>query len=75
MALTHALFAPPPPPGQDLFFFHTLSPGSGFFTVHGTRIYNKLVDFIRLQYWKRGYTEVRGAHNRHGQSLRLLACG
>jgi threonyl-tRNA synthetase len=27
--------------------------------VHGTRIYNKLVEFIRDQYWQRGYTEVR----------------
>eukprot|EP00735_Rhodelphis_limneticus_P005303 TRINITY_DN1708_c0_g1::TRINITY_DN1708_c0_g1_i1::g.25039::m.25039 TRINITY_DN1708_c0_g1::TRINITY_DN1708_c0_g1_i1::g.25039 ORF type:complete len:772 (+),score=309.82,sp/Q54J66/SYTC1_DICDI/59.25/0.0,tRNA-synt_2b/PF00587.20/5.1e-43,HGTP_anticodon/PF03129.15/6.3e+03,HGTP_anticodon/PF03129.15/4.4e-22,tRNA_SAD/PF07973.9/4.7e-12,TGS/PF02824.16/4.3e-07 TRINITY_DN1708_c0_g1_i1:216-2318(+) len=43
---------------QDLFFFHELSPGSCFWLPHGTRIYNKLVDFIRNQYWKRGYTEV-----------------
>lgn len=28
---------------QELFFFHTLSPGSGFFPTHGARIYNKLV--------------------------------
>lgn len=28
---------------QELFFFHTLSPGSGFFLTHGARIYNKLV--------------------------------
>jgi len=43
---------------QELFFFHTLSPGSGFFLTHGARIYQKLVDFIRRQYWLRGYTEV-----------------
>jgi threonyl-tRNA synthetase len=28
---------------QELFFFHGLSPGSGFFLTHGARIYNKLV--------------------------------
>lgn len=43
---------------QELFFFHTLSPGSGFFLTHGARIYHKLVEFIRRQYWVRGYTEV-----------------
>eukprot|EP00245_Coleochaete_scutata_P007506 TRINITY_DN22935_c0_g1_i1.p1 TRINITY_DN22935_c0_g1~~TRINITY_DN22935_c0_g1_i1.p1 ORF type:complete len:724 (+),score=193.99 TRINITY_DN22935_c0_g1_i1:53-2224(+) len=43
---------------QDLFFFHPLSPGSCFFLPYGTRIYNKLVEFIRAQYWKRGYQEV-----------------
>jgi threonyl-tRNA synthetase len=26
---------------------------------HGTRIYNTLVKFIRDEYWKRGYDEVR----------------
>ncbi|KAL8102432.1 hypothetical protein AgCh_027061 [Apium graveolens] len=43
---------------QELFFFHPLSPGSGVFLPHGARIYNKLVEFIRSQYWKRGYEEV-----------------
>lgn len=43
---------------QELFFFHTLSPGSGFFLTHGARIYNKLTDFIKKQYWERGYVEV-----------------
>jgi threonyl-tRNA synthetase len=43
---------------QELFFFHTLSPGSCFWLPHGARVYNKLVDFIRGQYWKRGYEEV-----------------
>mmetsp|Transcript_6212 Transcript_6212/g.8231 ORF Transcript_6212/g.8231 Transcript_6212/m.8231 type:complete len:777 (+) Transcript_6212:58-2388(+) len=43
---------------QDLFFFHQLSPGSAFFLPHGARIYNKLVEFIKKQYWKRGYDEV-----------------
>ncbi|KAM7464605.1 hypothetical protein LguiA_032726 [Lonicera macranthoides] len=43
---------------QELFFFHPLSPGSCFFLPHGTRICNKLLAFIRDQYWKRGYEEV-----------------
>jgi threonyl-tRNA synthetase len=46
---------------QELFFFHELSPGSCFFMPHGTRIYNRLQDFIRAEYRKRGYTEVRAA--------------
>eukprot|EP00246_Nothoceros_aenigmaticus_P001908 TRINITY_DN12591_c0_g1_i1.p1 TRINITY_DN12591_c0_g1~~TRINITY_DN12591_c0_g1_i1.p1 ORF type:complete len:679 (-),score=146.34 TRINITY_DN12591_c0_g1_i1:142-1911(-) len=44
---------------QQLFFFHELSPGSCFFLPYGTRIYNKLVDFIRGQYRERGYSEVK----------------
>lgn len=43
---------------QELFFFHPLSPGSSFWLPHGARIYSKLVDFIKQQYWRRGYTEV-----------------
>jgi len=43
---------------QELFFFHPLSPGSAFFLPHGTRIYNKLVQYMREQYWARGYDEV-----------------
>ena len=43
---------------QQLFMFHDLSPGSCFFLSHGTRIYNKLIDFIKAEYWKRGYDEV-----------------
>ncbi|KAK1303851.1 hypothetical protein QJS10_CPB11g00158 [Acorus calamus] len=43
---------------QDLFFFNPLSPGSCFFLPHGTRIFNKLMDFIRSEYRKRGYQEV-----------------
>lgn len=44
---------------QDLFFFHELSPGSCFFQPKGAHIYNKLVEFIREEYWKRGFQEVR----------------
>ncbi|KJE91684.1 threonyl-tRNA synthetase [Capsaspora owczarzaki ATCC 30864] len=43
---------------QSLFFFHELSPGSCFFLPHGTRIYNTLMEFIRSEYWARGFTEV-----------------
>ena len=43
---------------QELFFFHELSPGSCFFMPHGARIYNKLVDYIKSEYWTRGYQEV-----------------
>ena len=43
---------------QQLFFFHELSPGSCFFLPHGTRIYNKLISFIRSEYWNRGFNEV-----------------
>lgn len=46
------------PPRQELFFFHRLSPGSAFFLPAGARIYNRLVNFIRAEYNKRGYTEV-----------------
>ncbi|XP_072243618.1 threonine--tRNA ligase 1, cytoplasmic [Leuresthes tenuis] len=43
---------------QDLFFFHELSPGSCFFLPKGASIYNKLTDFIRSEYRKRGFQEV-----------------
>lgn len=43
---------------QDLFFFHELSPGSCFFAPKGAFIYNTLVEFLRLEYRKRGFQEV-----------------
>uniref|UniRef100_A0A0K2TU10 threonine--tRNA ligase n=1 Tax=Lepeophtheirus salmonis TaxID=72036 RepID=A0A0K2TU10_LEPSM len=43
---------------QDLFFFHELSPGSCFFQPKGAHIYNKLIDFIKEEYWERGFKEV-----------------
>ena len=43
---------------QELFFFHELSPGSCFFYPRGAHIYNKLVEFIRTEYWRRGFSEV-----------------
>jgi len=43
---------------QELFMFHEWAPGSCFFLPHGARIYNKLQDFIRAEYRRRGFTEV-----------------
>ncbi|EZG55086.1 threonyl-tRNA synthetase [Gregarina niphandrodes] len=47
--------------GQKLgfFFFEPIyAPGCAFWTPMGTRIYNKLIDFIRLEYRYRGFDEV-----------------
>lgn len=43
---------------QELFFFSDMSPGSAMWLPHGARIYNTLLEYIRAQYWKRGYEEV-----------------
>ncbi|KAH8645627.1 hypothetical protein BX600DRAFT_391088 [Xylariales sp. PMI_506] len=43
---------------QELFFFSDMSPGSAMWLPHGARIYNTLLEYIREQYWKRGYEEV-----------------
>lgn len=43
---------------QDLYFFHNLSPGCAFFLPRGAKLYNTLMEFIRSEYRKRGYTEV-----------------
>lgn len=43
---------------QKLFFFHDISPGSCYFLPHGTRIYNRLLNFIQSEYWKRGFEQV-----------------
>ncbi|XP_075215792.1 threonine--tRNA ligase isoform X2 [Lycorma delicatula] len=43
---------------QELFFFHELSPGSSFFQPRGAHIYNKLIEFIKNEYRKRGFQEV-----------------
>uniref|UniRef100_A0A8C6PVE3 threonine--tRNA ligase n=1 Tax=Nothobranchius furzeri TaxID=105023 RepID=A0A8C6PVE3_NOTFU len=43
---------------QELFFFHDLSPGSCFFLPRGAFIYNTLTEFIRDEYWRRGFEEV-----------------
>jgi threonyl-tRNA synthetase len=34
---------------QELFFFNDLSPGSAFWLPHGTRIYNTLVELLRVR--------------------------
>ena len=43
---------------QELFFFHNLSPGCAMMLPHGARVYNSLINFIKEQYWQRGYEEV-----------------
>lgn len=44
---------------QELFFFHAnASPGSCFWQPMGTRLYNKLIEFIRQEYIIRGFQEV-----------------
>lgn len=42
----------------DLFKFHELSPGSVFFLPKGAFVFNKLIEFMRKEYVKRGYSEV-----------------
>jgi len=37
---------------------HPLSPGSAFFYPFGTKLYNKLIEFMRNEYRVRGYQEV-----------------
>ncbi|KAJ3116655.1 54S ribosomal protein L39, mitochondrial [Phlyctochytrium bullatum] len=43
---------------QGLFMMSPLSPGSAFMLPHGTRIANRLLDFIRREYRRFGYDEV-----------------
>ncbi|KAJ7365884.1 Threonine--tRNA ligase 1, cytoplasmic [Desmophyllum pertusum] len=43
---------------HELFFFHELSPGSCFFLPKGAHVYNKLIDFLKEEYKKRGFQEV-----------------
>jgi len=42
----------------DLFWFHDWSPGTPFFLPKGATIYNILIQFLRDEYQKRGYSEV-----------------
>lgn len=44
---------------QELFFFSNVSPGSCFWLPHGTRIYNTLQKFLRDEYRRRGFQEVK----------------
>jgi threonyl-tRNA synthetase len=43
---------------QELFFPSEYSPGSYFFLPHGTRIYNKLMELIKQEYFEREFTEI-----------------
>lgn len=43
---------------QKLTMFHHYSPGSCFFLPHGTRIYNRLIEFLRNEYFIWGFEEV-----------------
>ncbi|CAG8447363.1 142_t:CDS:2 [Funneliformis mosseae] len=43
---------------QRLFMTHPLSPGSAFMLPHGTRIFQKLQNYIRIKYREFGYEEV-----------------
>lgn len=42
-----------------LFTFEPESPGSPFFLPKGTIIYNELINFMREEYKKRGYQEIK----------------
>ncbi|OCF35327.1 threonine-tRNA ligase [Kwoniella heveanensis BCC8398] len=53
---------------QELFVFNDLSPGSAFFLPHGMRIYNTLMNFIKDEYFKRGFSEV-GSPNMFNSKL------
>ena len=43
---------------QELYFWHPFSSGSAFFEPLGTRLYNRLIEFIKKEYSVRGFTEV-----------------
>ena len=43
---------------QELFYFEECSPGSAMWLPHGMRINNAIMEYIREEYWKRGYDEV-----------------
>ncbi|KAH7326465.1 hypothetical protein B0I35DRAFT_422793 [Stachybotrys elegans] len=43
---------------QELFMNSIYSPGSPIFLPNGTRIFNRLVDFLRKQYVRYGFEEV-----------------
>lgn len=43
---------------QKLFYFSSESPGCTFFLKHGTRIFNRLTDLMKKEYFYRGFDEV-----------------
>ena len=46
-------------PALDLFSFSDYAPGIAFWHSRGMTIYNELLAFLREEYRKRGYSEVR----------------
>jgi threonyl-tRNA synthetase len=44
---------------QELFYFEECSPGSAMWLPHGMRINTAIMDYIRGEYWARGYDEVQ----------------
>jgi threonyl-tRNA synthetase len=46
-------------PALDLFSFSDYAPGIAFWHARGMTIYNELLAFLREEYRKRGYDEVR----------------
>lgn len=43
---------------QELYMIDPVTPGSIFFLPHGTRIFNKLIEFMKFQQRQYGYEEV-----------------
>jgi len=43
---------------QELFYFHEQSAGSCFWLPRGTMIFNTLLEYMRDEYHKRGFSEV-----------------
>ncbi|EPS42564.1 hypothetical protein H072_3484 [Dactylellina haptotyla CBS 200.50] len=43
---------------QSIYGIHEFSPGSPLFLPNGTRIFNRLIEFLRAQYALYGYEEV-----------------
>jgi len=43
---------------QELFFFNECTPGSAFWLPNGTILYQKLMNFIRDEYFRRGFQEI-----------------
>lgn len=53
---------------QELFFFNDLSPGSCFFLPHGTRIYNTLLELMRVRTLFESFPH-RSVNDRYSQSM------
>lgn len=45
-------------PALELFFFHETSPGMPYWLPKGVILYNKLLEFWRVEHAKRGYLET-----------------